>query len=131
MFSFERCCADPVSAVGVPAEVLEHIFTKYCGKGTPIPRRQKLMRFFWVCKQYPTVRVMEEHFGVRYRHAFTQWRTCLDHLSRVMDEFAPIHQQRDFDHNQMFDIVVGIIDIVNTRLCVNNFPVYLQVRLAL
>ena len=35
MFSFKNSCADHVAATGVPAEVLEHIFVKYCGKGTP------------------------------------------------------------------------------------------------
>jgi len=128
MFSFAHCCADPLSAVGVPPEVLEGIFIKYCGKGTPIPRRQKLMRFFWVCKQYPTVRVMEEHFGVSYRHAFRQWKTCLFHLASVMDEFSVIHQRRDFEHNQMPDIVSSVFDIVNTRLTLDSFPIYLQVR---
>ena len=120
MFSFKNSCADNVAATGVPAEVLEHIFVKYCGKGTPIPRRQKLLRFFWVCKQYPTIRVMEEHFGVGYRHAFRQYKTCLDHLASCMDEFTSVATARDMGHNEMPDMVAGIFDTRNTRLCVDT-----------
>ena len=117
---------DPVTATGVPADVLEDIFTKYCGKGTPIPRRARLGRFFWMCKQYPTVWAAEEHFAVEYRHIHRQFVVSLNHLASVMNEYIGVWANRDFKDNKMPEAMEAFFDIEHTRTAVDSFQVYIQ-----
>ena len=111
------------SQTGFSAPVLEGIFIKYCGPGTPIRGRRDLFSLLKFAKTYPTVRVHASRLGgaqLGYGYDSTKINQQFEYLASVVNELAEPLRRRHESHNRIPRLfsrnVIGSVDTFPLRV---------------
>lgn len=93
-------------STGYDLEVLEYVFQKYCGYGTPIGKPKRLFQLYKYIHKYPMWRQLREDLGMSQFTFGEKMLPAFQYLSQNLEEIYWEDRLSPFNHGHHFPLYV-------------------------